>query len=260
MAFFHSHIAVVQRSKGQSSVASAAYRNGQRLTMDGHRYDYRHKGDEEVAHQGMFFPSGETPITLGALWRMAEHSENRKDAAVARTIEFAFPSAIDDTAKQAIAIEFCRRLASRYGVAGDWAIHDKDGKNPHAHIGFTTRPFKTGALKGKKISALDGPTGGRKEVVWMRKQLEMMTNKTLELAGSSERVDMRSYADQGIAKKPGKHRGPGSANDLVAKAQKAEKVAKLAQGQAIKAIKKARESKLTKSRQLVQNRAATFSR
>lgn len=260
MAFFHSHIAAVQRSKGQSSVASAAYRNGQRLTCDGQRYDYRHKGDEEVAYQGMFFPNGETPIGLGDLWRMAEHAENRKDATVARTIELALPLALGSGTHEAIVAEFCKRLATRYGVAGDWAIHDKNGENPHAHIGFTTRPFKDGALDGKKIVKLDGPTGGRKEVLWMRKQLELMMNHCLEAAGSSERVDMRSYEDQGITKTPGKHRGPGSVADLTAQAREAEKVAKLAQGKAMRATRKTREAVMVKVRELTPSSVPGLSR
>ena len=57
MAIFHCPISIIQRSKGRSAVAAAAYRSGTKLTneWDGLTHDYTRKGG--VVHAEIMLPA-----------------------------------------------------------------------------------------------------------------------------------------------------------------------------------------------------------
>ena len=56
IAIFHCPVKIIQRSKGRSAVAAAAYRSGEKLTneWDGEIHDYTHKGG--VVHKEIMLP------------------------------------------------------------------------------------------------------------------------------------------------------------------------------------------------------------
>ena len=114
----------------------------------------------------------------------------------------------------------------------DFAIHDPDppGHNPHCHIMLTMRTIDENGKwlpKSRKVYDLDEngeriklPSGRWKShkedtVDWneqyhaeeWRHGWEVIQNKYLELAGSAERVDMRSYERQGLGIIPTVHMG-----------------------------------------------------
>ena len=114
----------------------------------------------------------------------------------------------------------------------DFAIHDPDppGHNPHCHIMLTMRAIDENGKwlpKSRKVYDLDEngeriklPSGRWKShkedtVDWneqyhaeeWRHGWEVIQNKYLELAGSPERVDMRSYERQGLDIIPTVHMG-----------------------------------------------------
>ena len=114
----------------------------------------------------------------------------------------------------------------------DFAIHDPDppGHNPHCHIMLTMRAIDENGKwmpKSRKVYDLDEngeriklPSGRWKShkedtVDWneqyhaeeWRHGWEVIQNKYLELAGSAERVDMRSYERQGLDIIPTVHMG-----------------------------------------------------
>ena len=118
------------------------------------------------------------------------------------------------------------------GMCCDFAIHDPDspGHNPHCHIMLTRRAIDENGKwlpKSRKVYDLDEngerirlPSGNWKShkedtVDWneqyhaekWRHGWELVQNKYLELAGSPERVDMRSYERQGLDKIPTVHMG-----------------------------------------------------
>lgn len=235
MAISHSHIASVQRSKGQSAVASAAYRAGLRLKdLDtGETFDYRKKGKEEVWVAEIVVPYGQPMIERHQdLWMMAERAEKRKDAQVARTLEIALPRELTEEQQTHLTRAYCQAVADLLGVAGDFAIHrDEDGRNPHFHFGFTTRRYRDGALQ-EKTRELDVKKTSSDLVVKMREMWAEAANEWLAVGGHEARVDMRSYADQGIDLEAGEHRGPAglkagaeraAARDLEADLERAER-------------------------------------
>ena len=94
-------------------------------------------------------------------------------------------------------------------MAAQVDIHapDRDGdqRNIHAHIMLTTRQVTRNGFKAVKPREWN-----KKQTLkeW-RDQWAEYVNKSLERAGSKERVDARSFKDQGIdGRVPGKHLGP----------------------------------------------------
>ena len=83
MAIYHLSVKPVQRSKGRTATASAAYRAGVCLKDErtGEVYDYTRK--QGVEHTELIFPSG-VNMNREELWNAAEASEIRKDGTPAR--------------------------------------------------------------------------------------------------------------------------------------------------------------------------------
>ena len=154
--------------------------------------------------------SGEE-ISRSELWNLAETTEKRKDAKVAREWEIALPAELTELQQRELALSFAHTLVERYGIAADICIHapgkEGDLRNHHAHILTTTRIFINGAL-GAKTRVLDSPRTSGKEVEAMRQAWAFLANEALERAGHSERIDPRSLAAQGIARMPMVHLGP----------------------------------------------------
>ena len=93
MAIYHFSAKVIGRGAGSSAVASAAYRSGSRLhdeRLDRH-HDFSNKTG--VVHSEVMLPDG-APEHLRdrqVLWNAVEATEKRKDAQLAREVEFAIP-------------------------------------------------------------------------------------------------------------------------------------------------------------------------
>lgn len=220
MAIFHMSVKVIQRSKGRSAVAAAAYRASEKITDErtGQEYDYTRKG-KPVGTPVIITPDG-SKISRAELWNMAEQSEKRKDATTAREYELALPCELTTEQRESLAKEFCHYLAQKNGCAVDMAIHkpsgkDGDERNFHAHILTTTRIFENGTL-GKKcdleLSDRDrkakGLDGRKNELLAAREAWANFVNRALEKAGHEIRVDHRTLEAQGIDRLPTKHLGP----------------------------------------------------
>ena len=106
MALFSSHTSMVQRSKGQSAVASAAYNARALLTQSVidkstnittiFRYDYSKK--EGLAYSKIYAPEDAPAWVMirEKLWNKAEDCELRHDSQTARKIMIALPIELDD--------------------------------------------------------------------------------------------------------------------------------------------------------------------
>lgn len=203
----------VKRSAGRSATAAAAYRAGAEIVdqRTGEVHDYTRKGGVVSAEIVAPDHAPAWAHDRGALWNAAEAAENRKNSQVAREFLIGLPHELDADQRQELAREFAQSLVDRYGFAVDVCIHapDKGGdqRNHHAHILATTRRMEPDGL-GKKTRELDDKTTGPLETRWVRQQFEDLTNDHLERAGLDERIDMRSYKDQGLDLEPTQHMGP----------------------------------------------------
>lgn len=205
MAIFHLHVRNISRGDGRSAVAAAAYRAGETLANEAEERDSAFGGRRDVLHAEIRLPAG-APDWMGdrtRLWNAVEAAERRKDARLAKEIEFALPRDLPRphwlTLARAMADAYTRQ-----GYVVDLAIHD-DGRahNPHAHLMLTTRVITPKGF-GAKIRDADGfkfVTGAR--ALWAK-----IANVVLAGAGSDARIDARSHREAGIEAEPGKHRRP----------------------------------------------------
>ena len=212
MAIYHCSTKTVNRSSGRTAVASSAYRSGEKLKDErtGLTHDFTRK--DGVAHSEIV-SNLDIEIDRSELWNLAEQSENRKDARTAREWVIALPDELDADQRKDLAKEFAQSLVDRYGVIADIAIHapSKGGndKNHHAHIMLTTRKAELDPdnnliltsktdieLSNAKRKSLNMGTT-QDDIKQIRETWANLANFALEKAGIQEKIDHRSYADQG---------------------------------------------------------------
>jgi hypothetical protein len=210
MAIFHLTTKPVSRGKGQSVIASAAYRSGERLT-DEQTGEIKHyvARQERILFEGVFAPptAPEWARDRQQLWNHAERFENRKDSRLAREIEMALPHELTDQQREWLVKDFVREQFTRRGYAVDVAIHapdkDSDERNYHAHLLITTRPLGADDFAVKKDPSQDTKT----QLQEWREEWAHLANRHLERHGHAERIDHRSHAERGIEQEPTIHVG-----------------------------------------------------
>ena len=231
----HLEIRIVQRSKGSSAVAGAAYQAGEELfsEYDQKSKDHRRK-QQEVVYTEIMLPTNAPPeyADRATLWNSAEEVEKQWNSQLARRFVVALPREVPLEMCPQMLQEYCQELFVSKGMCCDFAIHDPDppGHNPHCHIMLTMRAIDENGKwmsKSRKVYDLDEngeriklPSGRWKShkestVNWneqyhaeeWRHGWEVIQNKYLELVGSAERVDMRSYERQGLDIIPTVHMG-----------------------------------------------------
>ncbi|RGN83112.1 conjugal transfer protein [Blautia obeum] len=228
----HFDVKIIQRSKRQSAVASAAYQSGERLFSE---YDqkqkyYSHKS--EIVHTEIMLPPHAPPeyADRNTLWNAAEAIEKQWNSQLARRFVLAIPRELPRSQYADLIRDYCREFFVSKGMIADFAIHDKGDGNPHAHILLTMRAMdETGKWlpKSRKVYDLDengerirlasGRWKSHKEdtVDWndqkyceiWRHEWEVIQNRYLEANDRPERVDLRSYARQGLDVVPTVHEG-----------------------------------------------------
>ena len=211
MPIFHCQAKVISRAAGRSATAAAAYRAGERITDErtGEIHDYRKK--KGVIHKQIFVPKGCRGIPRSALWNLAEHAENRKDAKVAREWEVALPAELSARNRWYLAQHFAWAIVERYGVAVDMCIHAPgkkgDDRNHHVHFLTSTRVLRPDGF-GEKTRILDSPRTSGQEVTAVREIWERLCNQALKCEFITERIDRRTLKAQGIDREPTRHLGP----------------------------------------------------
>lgn len=209
MAIYHFSTKIISRSKGQSAVACAAYRAGDKLYDE--RYDtlqdYTKKSD--VIHSEIILPD-HAPAWMQdreKLWNHIEKIEARKDARLAREFEIALPRELTNEQNTALIKEFINEKFTSKGLVTDLAIHDgvasDGGKQPHAHLMVVERDLDGDGF-GKKYRELNT----KENLYSLRKDFANTTNKHLALNGHDIQVDHRSLREQGIDLIPQKKIGP----------------------------------------------------
>jgi ATP-dependent exoDNAse (exonuclease V) alpha subunit len=218
MAIYHLRAKIISRSKGQSTVAgaayrsggysathAAAYRSGERLTdqRTGRTFDYGRK--QGIVHTEILAPENAPGwvYSRSSLWNRVEAAEKRKDAQVAREIEISLPRELSHEQQVELVRSFVKEQFVKLGMIADVAMHcpkATDGKDqPHAHIMLTLRPLQP-----------DNSGFGNKERAWntperlkhWREQWAVAVNQALAGTGSDERIDHRTLEVQGIPRVP----------------------------------------------------------
>jgi len=209
MAIYHFSAKVIQRSKGRSAVAAAAYRSASELEDErlGRSHDFTAKAG--VVHSEVMLPAGapERWLDRSALWNEVEAVERRKDAVLSREVEFALPRELSQAEGIALAQDFVRRQLVARGMVADLNVHwtrEADGEvKPHAHVMLSMREV-AGDGFGKKVLTWNDRALLRD---W-REQWAELANVRLAELGHDARIDHRSLAAQGIALEPQNKIGP----------------------------------------------------
>ena len=230
----HNEISIVQRSQQQSAVAAAAYQSGEKLFCE---YDQEVKHYPEkrgIVHNEILLPANAPPeyADRNTLWNAAEAVEKQWNSQLARRWVLTIPREIPPDQYAVLVREFCEQQFVSKGMIVDFAIHDPHppGHNPHAHVLLTMRAMDEHGKwlpKSRKVYDLDEngeriklPSGRWKShkedtVDWndqkyceiWRHEWEVIQNRYLEANDRPERVDLRSYARQGLDIVPTVHEG-----------------------------------------------------
>ena len=168
MAIYHFSAKVIGRSSGRSAVAAAAYRSASALLdeREARTHDFSHKAD--VVHSEILLPDGapERWADRGVLWNAVEAAEKRKDAQLAREVEFALPRELSREEGVALARDFVAahvRLARDGGgperaLAGGRARRSQAARACHADDARGraggVRPEGAGVEQRRRIAGL----------------------------------------------------------------------------------------------------------
>ena len=233
MAIYHCSIKIISRGKGQSAVAAAAYRAGEKITneYDGIAHDYTRKGG--VVHTEILLPA-HAPREYAArsvIWNAVEQIEKAKNSQLAREIELALPAELTLEQNISLVREYVIKHFVSVGMCGDVCVHDRNNGNPHAHVMLTMRPLEPdGEWGGKQKKEYIFDRRGEKIYDPQKKQYKCRSvpstdwneqtkaeewragwadacNTFLERQELPKRVDHRSYERQGIEQVPTVHMG-----------------------------------------------------
>jgi hypothetical protein len=232
----HYKLSIIKRGEGKSTVAAAAYRAAERIYnhRTGLWHDFTDKGG--VVHSEIMLPdhAPEMYQDRAILWNSVEHKEKAKNAQLSRHLEVGLPVELDRADQIALIRDHIQTNFVDRGMCADFCVHDKGDGNPHVHIMFTLRPIhpdgtwgeksrkeyvldrhgqkvplEKGGYKSNKISLTGWDEQGNAEMwrqAWARE-----VNREYERLGLEPRIDLRSYARQGLDLEPTRHLGPAAA-------------------------------------------------
>ncbi len=209
MAIYHFSAKVISRATGRSAVAAAAYRSASELQDErlGRSHDYSDKTG--VVHSDIMLPDG-APERLSdrtTLWNEVEAGEKRKDAQLAREVEFSIPREMSQTDGVALARDFVQREFVDRGMVADLNVHwdhAADGSpKPHAHVMLAMREVGPEGF-GRKVREWNATS----ELTGWREWWGAHVNERLAQLGIDASIDHRSFKDQGVELEPQHKIGP----------------------------------------------------
>ena len=238
IALFHFHVTQIKRSAGQSAVAAAAYRSGEKLHSEyyGEDSDYTRKGG--VICSEILLPSY-APSSFSdreTLWNAVEKVERGKRAQLAYSFDIALQNEFSMQENIELARHFLLEQCVSRGMVADYAIHQPDKKdggiqNPHFHVMCPIRPIEPDGKWGNKqrreyvldeqgerirdeagnyvFNAVPTTDWGKPETLeFWREQWAQLCNTRFGEKGLDCRIDHRSYDRQGVEQIPTQHEGP----------------------------------------------------
>lgn len=201
-------VSTKRRLFGESAATSAAYvlRTSATDPWTGRSVNHSDQA-EDVLFAAMVGPDGIISITDPiAYFESIDVRETHKWAWVAREFIGSLPHLLELNSQTELALLSARSFAKKYDIIVMIVIHRAppggDKRNRHFHMQAGTRN-----IAGSKLPVLDKVTYSRTEIWKLRVEFADQTNAALCAAGMEARVDPRSYNEQGITKKPQKHRG-----------------------------------------------------
>ena len=238
IALFHFHVTQIKRSAGQSAVAAAAYRAGEKLHSEyyGEDSDYTHKSG--VVCSEILLPAYAPPeyADRETLWNNVEKVERGKKAQLAYSFDIALQNEFSMEENINLARQFLLEQFVSRGMIVDFAVHSPDKvdggiSNPHFHVMCPIRPMEPNGKWGNKqrreyvldedgnrisdgtgdyvFNAVPTTDWGSPETLehWRQAWAELCNAKFAEKELPC-RIDHRSYERQGVDRLPTVHEGP----------------------------------------------------
>ena len=237
MADFHFSVTQIKRSAGQSAIAAAAYRAGEKLYSDlyGEYSDYTRK--RGIVETGILLPpfAPKEFENREKLWNAVEQVERHPQAQLAYSFDFSLQNEFSMKENLEIAREFIQKQFVDRGMIADYAVHLPDKgdavPNPHVHVLCPIRPLNpdgTWGAKQKRVYRVDDagnrlldasgraqfdavPTTDWGNVETLERWREVwaeINNEHFAAHGLEARLDHRSYEKQGVDLIPTVHEGP----------------------------------------------------
>ena len=206
---------MVQRSKGHSVVAIAADRSRT------HLFDSRlarrcrpwpHKGKALPILSEVLLPDKalERWRDREVLWNEVEAYEKRRDAGLAREVEFALPAELPPAEAATLARAYVLSAFVAEGMIADlsvhWALRENGQPKPYAQALLTTRRIGPEGFGFKVIAWNDHANAKRWRHLWAD-----MANACLTAHDHAARIDHRSHAERGLMLEPQNKIGPNAA-------------------------------------------------
>ncbi|KZC79440.1 conjugal transfer protein TraA [Sphingobium yanoikuyae] len=217
MAIYHFSVQVIGRASGRSAVAAAAYRAGERLHDERLDRDHDFRAKSGVEHSEIMLPEGapERFSDRATLWNEVEATEKRKDAQLAREVEFSIPREMNRQQGIELARDFVGQEFVARGMIADLNVHwdpstslrgaigADDQPKPHAHVMLTMREVGKDGFGAKERD------WNRTELVeqWRERWADHVNARLAEL-DIDARIDHRSLEAQGIELEPQDKIGP----------------------------------------------------
>ncbi|MEF2071925.1 Ti-type conjugative transfer relaxase TraA [Consotaella aegiceratis] len=203
MAIYHLHVKVIGRKAGSSAVASAAYRSASRMRDERIDRVQDFSAKRGVVHSEVLLPENapEQWSDREQLWNDVEAFEVRKDAQLAREVEFAIPREMTQAQGIELARDFAKAEFVDHGMIADLNVHWDIGEDgmpkPHAHVMLTMRSVDENGF-GQKVRDWN-----RTDMVerWRERWAEHVNERLAEL-DIDARIDHRSFEAQGIGLEP----------------------------------------------------------
>ena len=238
IALYHFHVTQIKRSAGQSAVAAAAYRSGEKLHSEyyGEDSDYTRKGG--VICSEILLPPQAPPSFSNreTLWNAVEKVERGKKAQLAYSFDIALQNEFSMEENIELARQFLLDNFVSRGMVVDFAVHSPDKEdggisNPHFHVMCPIRPITQNGKWGNKqrreyvldehgnrirdeagnyvFNAVPTTDWGKPETLeFWREQWAQLCNSKFTEKGLDCRIDHRSYDRQGEEQIPTQHEGP----------------------------------------------------
>ena len=231
MAIYHLSATTISRGKGQSAIASASYRSGEKLYSE--RYNQTNFYAREVKPVAFILTPEHAPAYASnreKLWNAVERVEKSANAQLAREFNIALPVELNHAEQEDLVKEYVQENFVNRGMVADVAIHRDDENNPHFHLMTTIRPFnpdgswglkavreikkdengnvlyyENGDKKSRKIYTTDW--NDKETFNQWRKNWADLTNKFLERNGFSDRISEKSNIELGIENEASIHEG-----------------------------------------------------
>ena len=212
ISLFHFHVTQISRAAGQSAIASAAYRAGEKLHSDYYGEDSDYTAKHGVLYSEILLPphAPERLRDRETLWNEVEKAERRKDAQLAYSFDIALQNELSFEENLELARQFLQENFVAAGMIVDFAIHDperngtqtasrRNGKNattPNARPKWRQQRPRSEPRTWKKAflsPSASYPSRSRARPPYRpaRERMDAMLPRMMEAAGVTEELKAR---------------------------------------------------------------------